>query len=149
MRSVATAGGTVWNYSSRFTLTGMTGSFSTTVAAQVLAVSGTSGPPTVNNVAVAGTTTTAVTGTSSAADVYDTPYYLQTGLTKYAPMQPVPPTAITATNTKALFPTSAVTYASTYMPIPSIATTITQANTFSVSSHANTVSCLHWSPYFC
>src|SRR5665213_310756 len=93
MLSVATAGGTVWNYSDRFTLTGMTGTFSATVAAAVLAVSGTAGPDTVNNVVAAG----AAAGTA-AAGAWGTPYNLQTGLTKYAPMQPVPPTAITATN---------------------------------------------------
>jgi hypothetical protein len=54
-------------------------------------------------------------------------------------MQPVPPTAITATNTSPLWPTSSVVFASTFLPIPSIVTTLTQANTFSVSSHANTV----------
>jgi hypothetical protein len=32
--------------------------------------------------------------------------------------------------------------ASTFLPIPSIVTTLTQPNTFSISSHANTV-CLH------
>jgi hypothetical protein len=54
-------------------------------------------------------------------------------------MQPVPLTAITATNTSPLWPTSSVVLASTFLPIPSIVTTLTQANTFSVSSHANTV----------
>jgi hypothetical protein len=38
-----------------------------------------------------------------------------------------------------LWPTSSVVFASTYLPIPSIVTTLTQAGTFSVSSHANTV----------
>jgi hypothetical protein len=135
MLSVATAGGTVWNYSNRFTLTGMTGTFSATVAAAVLAISGTTGPDTVNNVVAAG----AAAGTA-AAGAWGTPYNLQTGLTKYAPMQPVPPTAITATNTAPQWPTSSVPLASTFLPIPSIVTTLTQANTYSASSHANTVS---------
>jgi hypothetical protein len=136
MISVATAGGTVTNYSNRFTLTGMTGTFSQTVTNGLLTVSGTTGPDTVNNVVGA-----AVAGTTAAAEdgVWGTPYNLQSGLTKYAPMQPVPPTAITATNTSPLWPTSSVVLASTYLPIPSIVTTLTQPQTFSVSSHANTV----------
>ena len=134
MISTATAGGTVTSYSSRFTLTGMTGVFSAAVTTALATVSGTTGPAVVNAVAAAA-------GTTGAADegVYGTPYNEQTGLTRYAPMQPVPPTAITATNTSPLWPTSSVVLVSTFLPIPSIVTTITQANTFSVSSHANTV----------
>jgi hypothetical protein len=136
MISTATAGGTVTNFSNRFTLTGMTGVFSAAVTTALAAVSGTSGPATVNNVAAAG----AAGGAGTAAEgAWGTPYNEQEGLTKYAPMQPVPPTAITATNTSPLWPTSSVVFASTYLPIPSIVTTLTQANTFSVSSHANTV----------
>jgi Yeast cell wall synthesis protein KRE9/KNH1 len=133
MISVAAAGGTVTNYSNRFTLTGMTGTFSQAVKDGLLTVSGTTGPATVNNVAAAG-------GANVEAGVWGTPYNLQTGLTKYASMQPVPPTAITATNTSPLWPTSSVVLASTYLPIPSVVTTVTQPQTFSVSSHANTVS---------
>jgi len=136
MISVATAGGTVTNYSNRFTLTGMTGTFSQTVKTGLLTVSGTTGPDTVNNVVAAG----AAASTAVDDGVWGTPYNLQTGLTKYAPMQPVPPTAITATNTSPLWPTSSVALASTYLPIPSILTTLTQPQTFSVASHANTVS---------
>lgn len=135
MLSVASAGGTIWTYSDRFTLTGMTGTFSAAVIAANAAVVGTSGPPVVNNVGTANTP-----AASAAQGVYGTPYTLQTGLTKYAPMQPVPPSAITATNTAPLWPTSSVVLASTFLPIPSIVTTITQANTFSISSRANTVS---------
>ena len=134
MISVATAGGTVTNYSKRFTLTGMTGTFSQTVKTGLLTVSGTTGPDTVNNVVAAA-------GNSAVEDgVWGTPYNLQTGLTKYAPMKPVPPTAITATNTSPLWPTSSVVLASTFLPIPSVLTTLTQPQTFRAASHANTVS---------
>jgi len=133
MISTAAAGGTVTNFSNRFTLTGMTGVFSAAVTQALLTVSGTTGPGTVNNVAAAGA------GAATAAEgAWGTPYNLQTGLTKYAPMQPVPPTAITATNTSPLWPTSSVVLASTFLPIPNIVTTLTQPNTFAVSSHANT-----------
>ncbi len=133
MLSVATAGGTIWNYSSRFTLTGMTGTFSTTVQAEVEAITDTTGPDTVNNLA------SNVAATSADEGAWGTPYYLQTGLTRYAPMAPVPGSAITATNTAPLFPTSSVSLASTFLPIASIVTTLTQAQTHSISSHANTV----------
>ena len=134
MISVATAGGTVTNYSNRFTLTGMTGTFSQTVKTGLLTIPGTTGPATVNNVVAA------AGGAAVADGVWGTPYNLQTGLTKYAPMQPVPPTAITATDTSPLWPTSSVVLASTFLPIPSVLTTLTQPQTFSVASHANTVS---------
>ncbi|KAH6668804.1 hypothetical protein B0J14DRAFT_599350 [Halenospora varia] len=134
MISTATAGGTVTTYSNRFSLTGMTGVFPAAVIA-VLPVSGATAAVPANVNAVAGQA--AAPGTA-AAGAWGTPYNLQTGLTKYAPMQPVPPTAITATNTAPLWPTSSVAFASTFMPIPSIVTTLTQVNTFSVSSHANT-----------
>jgi len=144
MMSTATAGGTVTNFSDRFTLTGMTGTFSAAVTQALTTVSGTTGPVTVNNVAAAG----AAPAAPAAEGAWGTPYNLQTGLTRYAPMQSVPGTAITATNTSPLWPTSSVVLASTFLPIPSIVTTLTQANTFSISSHANTVRCLGFSTLF-
>ena len=135
MISTAAAGGTVTNYSNRFTLTGMTGVFTAAITSALASVSGTAGPATVNNVAKI-----AVGGTSAQSSVYGIPYNLQTGLTRYAPMPPVPPTAITATNTSPLWPTSAVVLASTFLPSPNVAVTIDQSNTYSVASHANTVS---------
>lgn len=134
MVSVAAAGGSVINYSDRFTLTGMTGTFSTAEKTANDAVTSDAGPDTVNGV----TDTTATTTT--AAGAWGTPYDEQTGLTRYAPMQPLPGTTITATNTVPLWPTSSVSIATTYLPNPSIVTTLTQAGTYSFSSHANTVS---------
>jgi hypothetical protein len=134
MVSVATAGGTVTNYSNRFTLTGMTGTFSAAVTTALAAISGNTGPPTVNDVTGSG-----ASPAPAAEGVYGTPYNEQTGLTRYAPMQPPPITSITATNTAPLWPTSSVVLATTFLPIPTILTTITQGNTFSVVSHANTV----------
>ncbi|PBP17849.1 putative beta-1,6-glucan boisynthesis protein (Knh1) [Diplocarpon rosae] len=130
MLSVAAAGGTVWNYSNRFTLTGMTGVFDPVVAANNKLVVGTTGPDTQNNVVA--------DAAASGQGDFEIPYTMQTGLTKYAPMQPVPPTAITATNTAPLWPTSAVQFAVTFLPTPSQVTTFTQSQTFSISSRANT-----------
>lgn len=124
-------GGTVTTYSSRFTLTGMTGTFpADVITANAAAVADTAAPAAVNNIATAATG--AATGGLYVA------YSLQTGLTKYAAMQPVPPTAITQTVTTPQYPTSSFSLATTFLPIASQVTTLTQAQTFSVSSHANT-----------
>jgi len=134
LMSTATAGGTITTYSSRFTLTGMSGTFDPAVVTANAGVTSTDPPPAKNALANAGG---AASGTV-AAGIFGTPYTLQTGLTKYAPMQPVPPTAITKTDTAPLWPTSSVAFASTFLPIPSQVTTLTQSQTFSLSSHANT-----------
>jgi len=140
--STATAGGTITTYSSRFTLTGMTGTFAAAVTTANAAVTDTSPPATKNNVVDTGS---AASGTQAEGN-FGISYTLQTGLTKYAPMQPVPPTAITKTATVPLNPTSAVQFATTFLPTPSQVTTLTQSQTFSVSSHANTVWLLPKSP---
>jgi hypothetical protein len=137
IRSTAKTGGTITNYSDRFTLTGMTGSFSAAVLAANQNVVGTAGPPSVNQVAAANP------GAGGPVDqgAWGTPYNLQVGPTRYAPMQPVPPTKITQTKTAPLWPTSSVPIATTFLPrVESIIqTTITQPQTFSVQSRANTV----------
>ena len=132
MLATATAGGQVTTYSSRFTLSGMTGTFPASVITGLQSVTGTDGPPAVNQVAAPATAAAGAAG-------FDVPYQLQSGLTKYAPMQPVPPTKITAVNTSPQYPSSSVVLATTFLPIASIVTTLTQAQTFAVSSHPNTV----------
>jgi len=135
MISVAKEGGTVINYSDRFTLTGMTGTTPAADEEAVTALGGsTAGPATVNDVANA-----AAGGSVAEGDEFTIPYNLQTGLIKYAPMQPIPPTQITAKTPTPLYPTSAYTIATTYMALPSITLTVTQSQTFSVSSIENTV----------
>ncbi|CAD6505892.1 BgTH12-06824 [Blumeria graminis f. sp. triticale] len=135
--STAAAGKTITSFSSRFTLTGMTGTFSPTVISELSKISGATGPPVVNNIA-APAAVADVAGAPLEEGEWAIPYNLQTGLTKYAPMQPIPPTAITATNIKPLWPTSSVELASTYLPTPIQVTTLTQSQTFSANSHANT-----------
>ncbi|KAK5062031.1 Cell wall synthesis protein kre9 precursor, partial [Cryomyces antarcticus] len=135
MISVATQGGTITNFSPRFTLTGMTGVFPPNVIAGLATVTGTDGPPTVDAIANA----PAAGGAAGAAPAaYTVPYNLQTGLTRYAPMQPVPPTKITKKKPTPLFPTSAYTIATTWMARPTMVTTLTLSRTFSVSSRENT-----------
>jgi len=134
MVAVAKAGGQLTTYSDRFSYSGMTGTFPANVQAALADISGTSGPKTNDQ-----------TGKNNAvkdpaADAYDVEYTMQTGRTRYAPMQPVPPKTITATNTKPLYPTSSVSIATKILPIPDIQTTLTQSQTFSVKSRVNTVS---------
>jgi hypothetical protein len=137
MISTAKEGGTIINYSDRFTITGMTGTTTAAVQKAVSALGGsTAGPPTVNDVSAA----PAAAAPPVGAGAYNIPYDQQTGLTKYAPMQGVPPTKITQKSVKPQFPTSAFTVAKTWLPKASIVTTLTESLTFSVNSHANTVS---------
>lgn len=117
----------------------MTGTTLDTYTAAAAAVGSTKGPPTVNQVAAAPAAGAGADTAAAGAAEFTVPYYLQTGLTKYAPMQPVPPTKITAKNPTPLNPTSAFSIATTWMPIATIATTITESQTFSVSSMENTV----------
>ena len=133
MISVTKEGGTVTNFSPRFSLSGMTGTFPANVLAGAKAVTGTDGPPTVNQVA-----NNANAATAAASD-YAIPYTMQTGLTKFAPMQPVPPSKITKISPTPQYPTSAVSLASTILPTPQQVTTMTMSQTFSVSSMENTV----------
>ncbi|KXL44687.1 hypothetical protein M433DRAFT_162285 [Acidomyces richmondensis BFW] len=138
MISVAKEGGTIINYSDRFTLTGMTGTTPAVYEEAVTALGGsTAGPATVNDVANAAAP--AADSTAAQGNEFTIPYNLQTGLIKYAPMQPIPPTQITAKTPTPLYPTSAYTIATTYMPLPSITLTVTQSQTFSVSSIENTI----------
>ncbi|KAB8291698.1 hypothetical protein EYC80_006496 [Monilinia laxa] len=131
MVATATAGGTVTVYSNRFSISGMTGTFSSTFT-----ITGTAGPATVNTVA----DTAASSSSAASADdgVFATPYQSQTGLTKYAPMGLMPGTTITATNTSPQYPTSSVDIATAYLSPPTIDTTLTQPQTASYNSHANT-----------
>ncbi len=123
------------NYSSRFTLTGMTGTFPPNVEAGIKAVVGTGGPPAQNNV-----NKDPGAGAGGAAG-FSVPYSLQTGLTKYAPMQGKPGTKITAGKASAMYPTSSVVIANTFLPIPSQVTTVTMSGTYApAESIENTVS---------
>ncbi|KAF2163841.1 hypothetical protein M409DRAFT_56956 [Zasmidium cellare ATCC 36951] len=138
--STAKEGGTVINYSKRFSLTGMTGTTPQKYVTAAAAVSGTDGPETVNQVANNAQANPAAGGAGAvaAAGAYTVPYGLQSGLTKYAPMQVVPPTKITLQSFKPLYPTSKYSVATTWVPKPTILTTLTESQTFSVSSIENT-----------
>ncbi|KAI9826315.1 MAG: hypothetical protein M1832_000232 [Thelocarpon impressellum] len=132
MVSTAGAGGTVINFSDRFSLSGMTGTFPPTLEADLKNVKDTKGPPSVNQVAGA-------KGAAGGAEGdFAVPYTMQTGAQRFAPMQPPAPTKITAKDAKPLWPVSASTVATTWLPPPTIATTITQSPNHSVKSRVNT-----------
>jgi hypothetical protein len=137
LRIVATAktGGTLTVYSPRFSYSGMTGTFKDNVLTGMKSVKGTDGPPSED------TTTKDGAAANPDAELFDVEYTMQTGPTRYAPMQPVPPTKITKKDATPQYPTSSVDIARTILPIPKIQTTITQSQTHKVSSMANTVRC--------
>lgn len=112
----------------------MKGSFSAAVSTALLASTVTAGPSPVNDLVAD------AVASSSGVDEYGVSYNLQTGTIFYAPMPMFPPTAITATNTAPIYPTSSVSIATTYLEPASISETVTQSNTYSYASHANTVS---------
>ena len=67
-------------------------------------------------------------------------YTIQTGPTRFAPMQAAPPSSITQTNTKALYPTSGFTVSPSYWATPEAQTTITTSRTVTLATKENDVS---------
>lgn len=77
---------------------------------------------------------------STGADIsksFTVPYTLQTGSTRYAPMQMQPGSTVTATTWTRKFPTSAVTYYSTRHTKPVVHSTITPGWSYTASSEVN------------
>ncbi|KAF2125109.1 beta-1,6-glucan boisynthesis protein-like protein [Dothidotthia symphoricarpi CBS 119687] len=137
MIAVGKLGGELTTYSDRFSYSGMTGTWTSAVETALKDVSGTSGPATTDNTVSSDDNTVS----SAVADSnFDVEYTMQTGATRYAPMQPVPPKTVTAKNTKPLYPTSSVVIAKTRLPIPSVQTTVTMSQTASFSSKVNDAS---------
>jgi len=136
MQAVGKTGGLYIAYSDRFSYSGMKGTFPPEVQTGLAAIDGTAGPPNQDDTAKSGGNTAVAPG----QEEYEVEYTMQTGLTRYAPMQPVPATKMTKGKpAKPLYPTSSVVIAKTRLPIPKVQTTITQSQTFSVSSRENTV----------
>lgn len=129
-----TGGGQYVVYSDRFAYSGMTGKgvLAPAIKQAALAVTNTDGPPSQDGLTNEDTA-------AAGGDQYEVEYTMQTGLTRYAPMQPVPGTKVTATNTQPLYPTSSVVIAKTKLPTPSQVITITASQTFSTKSMENTV----------
>lgn len=116
----------------------MNGAFPPNVKAAIEKVSGTKGPPTENNILANDKPATA----SIPPGSYAIPFFEQSGLTFYAPMQKSPGTKITAKTISPPFPTSSVKIATTYLPTPTQVTTLTLSVTYSTKSRAHTV-CFH------
>jgi len=140
--STSTTGGQVINYSPRFSLSSMTGTLPATVIAAINALPAgtTTGPATSGSGLDPATPANGAAG-GSYSNSYVVPYTMQTGPIRYAPMQPVPGTQITAQSASMAYPTSSVSVATTYLPpATQWQTTMTQSQTFSVASIENTVS---------
>ncbi|KAF2791635.1 beta-1,6-glucan boisynthesis protein-like protein [Melanomma pulvis-pyrius CBS 109.77] len=132
MISTATAGGIVTNFSPRFSFKSMTGTFSNTVITAMKTVTGTDGPSRID------ATTDKPAGAVPQDGDFGVEYTMQTGATRYAPMQAVPPTKITKKKATPLHPTSSVDIARAMLPNPKQQTTVTQSQTFSIKSVENT-----------
>ncbi|KAI4230414.1 MAG: hypothetical protein L6R36_000043 [Xanthoria steineri] len=122
MQSVGAKGAQVINYSDRFTLSGMTGTFPPVVKDGISKVTGTDGPPSTNQGAPA-----AAAGGAQGQEAVS--YTAQTGLIKYAPMMTPPGTKITKRAPTPRYPTSSVPIAQTFLPTPKQTTTMTASNT--------------------
>ena len=129
--------GSVTNYSPRFSLTGMTGTFPQNVQDGIKAITGTAGPATEKSAQNQQGANGVAAGAPAGA--YTVPYTMQTGSIKYAPMQGRPGTKITAQSPTPKYPTSSVSLAVTFLPTPVQITTMTVPQTFLASSRANTV----------
>ncbi|EXJ85700.1 hypothetical protein A1O1_06068 [Capronia coronata CBS 617.96] len=136
----AATGGTVINFSDRFSLKSMTGVFPATVIAGLKTVTGTAGPADVNNIqapqAGGGQDTP---GVGNDAPEYSVPYTLQTGSIRYAPMPPMAKSKITAKAASRQWPTSSYTVYQTIAGPPNAATTQTATLTFQTTSREATV----------
>ena len=115
-------------HSNRFSLSGMTGSFSPQAKSGLETLSGTDSPPVHHELR-----------RRQAAGSFAIPYGDQTGPTRYAPMAQQPPTKISLKSVVPLFPTSSYSVVKTHLPIPTVLTTLTEQNTFNVASIENTV----------
>ncbi|KAL2399804.1 hypothetical protein ABEF93_001181 [Exophiala dermatitidis] len=139
----AATGGTVINYSDRFSLKSMTGTFPAAVTTALKSVTGTAGPADVNNIKAAAAADDddddVDTVPTNGASEYKVPYTLQTGSIRYAPMPPLAKTKITAKKASAQWPTSAYTVYKTIAGAPNAATTHTETQTFSTHSREATV----------
>ncbi|KAI5970630.1 KRE9 [Candida margitis] len=119
-----TGGSSSINYTPRFQLTNMDGPTGTLV------------------VTVTGDQPDGQTSASQASSVdvsksVTVPYTLQTGKTRYAPMQSQPGSTVTATTWSMQYPSSAVTYYSTKHSKPVVYSTVTPGWSYTASSEVN------------
>lgn len=120
----------------------MSGVFPANVQTALTKISGTSGPPTINQIANPQNAGAAGGGAPAAgAGDYNVAYTMQTGPIRYAPMAKPAPTKITAKGNARQFPTSAYSvWFKTGMPAPDATNTITNPYTYVTTSVEPTVS---------
>jgi len=134
----AATGGTIINYSDRFTLSSVDGVFTAVVTEGLQTVTGTAGPATVNDITAVQAGDPGNSAPAAGASEYNVPYTMQTGTIRYAPMPPMAQTKITAKNASPQWPTSSYTVYKTNVGPPNAATTQTAVLSFSTSSRENT-----------
>lgn len=112
------------HYSNRFELTDMDGTLSSSVSS----VTYTTGPSPMTSV-----TSTATINSAS----FSITYTLQTGISRFAPMQLQPGSTVTATSWSRKYPSSAVTFYSTFRTSLDQLTTITPGYSYTLNSYTN------------
>lgn len=123
----------VVNYSDRFSIINMTGSFSSRVKSGIHSIQDAHGPASREGYEYEGLQK------RQAAGEHTVLYAYQTGPTRYAPMAKKPGSTIPPGKPTPQNPTSPYTIATTYMPAPTVETTVSADLTYSVSSIENTV----------
>jgi hypothetical protein len=137
MHSVIREGGTVTNYSPRFSL--LFGSAARHSAIKHLPKENLNGPPRKLKLPVS--SKHIELRKRQNGDPYDVPWSLQRGETRYAPMQSYPPTKITRSKPTPPYPPSKFVLATTPLPPNKIIhTTMTQVITWSFTQQENQVS---------
>lgn len=128
------------HYTNRFELTGMSGSAgSFTFAASMFSIS-------TGDKASPQTDITSEGSINSAS--FSVTYTLQTGLTRYAPMQTQPGSKVTHTMYSTRLATSAYTPYTSVSPSPNVHSTITPGWSYSVTSLINTVAAAGYPTYY-
>lgn len=128
------------HYTPRFKLTGMSGEAKTfTFPADLFSETG--AQPSPQEMAAGG-------GGEVNSKSFSITYTLQSGKTKYAPMQTQPDTTITATTITRRHPTSAYTPYKSISPSPNALSTITPGWNYKVTSKVNTASIAGYPTYF-
>ncbi|KAH3685385.1 hypothetical protein WICPIJ_003623 [Wickerhamomyces pijperi] len=129
--AVTDEGGYTIHYSYRFTLSGMTGTIQPSGSLDA-------DPPSSQIRLDTGATSTMNASQSSAS--FALPYSLQTGITRYAPMQTQPGSKVSLTTWTRKFPTSSVSYYSTIINSLAQKTTLTPGWDYTISSAINQAS---------
>lgn len=127
--------GATINYSDRFKLTGMSGSTATVSQAVTYTGDSPAGYTSIQSVAI-------------NSKSFSITYTLQTGRTKFAPMQLQPGSSITHSTWSRRFPTSSYTVYTSISPSPNAYSTITPGWSYTPVSATNTASSADYPTYF-